>query len=87
MDFLTFRDLLVCYVRIAARAAGWSVVGVKVARTGSTYVDLDRGGERCEVRIADHRTVDRRSRMFTIVHGSVGKIHSLGAFLASGRWR
>ena len=48
-------------VTVLAKRVGWRVDEVRVASTGSTYIELVRDGrEWCVIRVADHKQVYHR---------------------------
>ena len=43
-----------------ARSVGWRVTEVRIASTGSIYIDLNRKDEWVVIRVADHKKVYNR---------------------------
>lgn len=87
LDFLTWRDLAVAFVRLRASSHGWVVRCIEVASTGSVYVKLQRLQVKAVVRLSDHRP-GRHSRgfarCFCVRHQATGRLSMLDRFLKRG---
>lgn len=86
MDFLTWRELALAFVRVEAARWGWCVRQVESARTGTWYVKLQhRSGVRAAVRLSDHRSraAGWAWRCLHVRQASTGRLRYLGAWLAS----
>lgn len=86
LEFDVWRDLAIAYVRVTARALGWSVSVIKRSKTTrSVYLELEcpELGTR-QVRLSDH---DRRgtnwpgSTVFSVKQRYTGRFRELAAWL------
>jgi hypothetical protein len=84
LDYFTWRDLAAAFVRCRAAVLGWRVHAVRVASTGSLYVDLRRPGGVAVVRLSDHRpgrSRERRDSMLSVRQRATCRLADLDAFL------
>lgn len=93
MDHRRWRDVegrpfwsqfITAFVACESRRLGWSVERVRVARTGSVYLEVRQEQCRATIRVSDHRPNRRNARrdsMFSIRRGGLGRLDSLERFL------
>lgn len=86
LEFTTWRDLVVAYVRARVPRLGWRFDRVRRARSSrSWYIVLRCGAVIAEVRVSDHRPARAaavRKRLFSVRQAASARLEDLDAFLS-----